>query len=341
MRAVLQVVFVLAVGSASASASASASGSGSGSGPAGDHDHGVDDIKPDDHQPPQAGSLHSTVYSSLTMEEQWRVVGEKLHVFAESGKIRFLGDSPMQFLGMTQKTYNLYLPAPEDKDKDRTASSKIEKLGEKIAVTKIRKGCWFIFCAFWRKEAWMDIFDVELTQRKENWVIEHFYEGPFTRGHWEIYLKDKKDAKETHFVIPGQRYGAQYRKACLPKDPAKMASHEFNCKTGPDGKDQVALELLPDRKNWFTKGWEIRDYANGSGADKTKLDMPEELATVISFVINRKIHRDEAARNSNSYHFKERHASLKKVPVTQRQQQRQQQQRRQRQQHLEQQQARI
>jgi hypothetical protein len=87
-------------------------------------------------------------------QENWQLVGETLNVYRENEEVVYKGDSPGQFMGFTTKTYDLYDPAvnkeackkggegfPYNKDK-----------GCPVAKATIRKGCWFVFCAFWKKE---------------------------------------------------------------------------------------------------------------------------------------------------------------------------------------------
>ena len=75
-------------------------------------------------------------------------------MYRENEEVVYKGDSPGQFMGFTTKTYDLYDPAvnkeackkggegfPYNKDK-----------GCPVAKATIRKGCWFVFCAFWKKE---------------------------------------------------------------------------------------------------------------------------------------------------------------------------------------------
>ena len=228
-------------------------------------------------------TLHSSKYAKMYMIENWQMTGEKLRIFGDDSKVVYVGDSPMTFMKFTQKQYNLYLPADKDIGKTKEQEKDINEVGVKVATAKVRKGCWFIFCAFWRKEAWQDIFDVEIglnTTSARSFVIEHFYEGAFARGRWEIYEKAKKDDKLSHWVIPGQ-YGAQYRAACLPEPPAgatkdtkiSISSDTLKCKK-IGGKETVSLELAPKNQFW-THAWEIRDFSNGSGDEP---DLPKELA---------------------------------------------------------------
>ena len=235
----------------------------------------------------------------------------------------------------------------------------------------------------------MDIFDIKLAARtvngadkpEENWVIEHFWEGLFARGRWEIYRKGEKEKKMRHLVLPGQ-FGASFRRVCYPnpdkygkfglkkaegaegakeakedgdneevvevedqvvaedffletteenedggnggngdghgkghekghgKDAAKKASAEkvplsiiqsanFECKKTAKGADELVMELQPAH-HIFTNGWETRVFGYG---DPPRAVVRPELAMMISFIINRKVHKDQAARSGRSQGF--------------------------------------
>ena len=225
----------------------------------------------------------------------------------------------------------------------------------------------------------MDIFDIKLAARtvngadklEENWVIEHFWEGLFARGRWEIYRKGEKEKKMRHLVLPGQ-FGASFRRVCYPnpdkygkfglkkaegaegakeakedgeneevvevedqvaaedffletlettedngdghgkghekghgKDAAKKASAEkvplsiiqsanFECKKTSKGADELVMELQPAH-HIFTNGWETRVFGYG---DPPRAVVRPELAMMISFIINRKVHKDQASRHA-------------------------------------------
>lgn len=288
---------VTSTGSSTGSTTVSTGDSGPGIG-----DHSVpgklvDDVKSGDAQmpgsdDPESPALRKLSFESVFVRENWQLFGETLRIVDEKGRVVFLGDSPTQFLGMTTKTYNLNLPA----DKKSTESSPPAK-GPLVAEAKIRKGCWFIFCAVWKKETWMTIVDVTLKAQpdaglpEEMWVVEHMWEGLFQRGRWEIYPDGKRDDRSAHFVLPGQ-YGAHYRKVCKGRDPSKeMLSSGFECKLAADGHDEVAMELIPDH-HFFTAAWETRIFRYG---DPPKPLLRKELAAIISFIINRKVKQDNSA----------------------------------------------